>query len=589
MKKLTINSPHISSIYFINNVLLNHIINFLIYLKLRTLGIFIVVIVLQGCQTIKLNNNSIQHQNLNIKKFTGIQQFNNYLDNINQLRKSRTSLINTYKKNECLKNNKDINSTHDCLYPVVIVGSRIIMDSITNNQILNVDEGDIIKHYKNLLIVLRKGKLYSIDIGNKESPQLTPKDSINAYSPYWKHEAWFDEILIDNGMLIVLGYNYQNESSEIIRFKLSEQGHFSFIDNYLIKSNDYFDERDYASRLVNHQFQISIQINLDTSVQIEEQLPKITKVPNDFDGDLNSLNWKSMISVTEIYTSAQDILNPTIYSYITCPINFDKLNCQGIGIISSDDTVDFNDGKNIYLWTPSWYKPLDEISQYTIAIENNIQKQSIFPYHPIIFRISQKDLNVTAAQTQGRPLSTFSFHHKKNNLYMYAALTENSANLINIPDYYFNTDASHMGISLKTINNIQARTLNHKFSDKYFIFGNRYWDTDETLFLKTTNIYNGATNSVDIGHSIDRIETIKNQVLVAGLTPDNNQGISLVPLNDLTNYQQTTLYDRIEGESRSHAFNYNYIDDFLVAGITTYSKDILEYDDDEYWQPITKA
>ena len=78
-------------------------------------------------------------------------------------------------------------------------------------------------------------------------------------------------------------------------------------------------------------------------------------------------------------------------------------------------------------------------------------------------------------------------------------------------------------------------------------------------------------------------------MLVAGLTPDNNQGISLVPLNDLTNYQQTTLYDRIEGESRSHAFNYNYIDDFLVAGITTYSKDILEYDDDEYWQPITKA
>ena len=80
---------------------------------------------------------------------------------------------------------------------------------------------------------------------------------------------------------------------------------------------------------------------------------------------------------------------------------------------------------------------------------------------------------------------------------------------------------------------------------------------------------------------MNRIENVNNNAFVVGETINHDLGVSLL-LND-GQVLQTYFQDRLEGEYRSHAFNFSYIDDHLVTGITTQMKKSAEFEDDEYY------
>ena len=60
---------------------------------------------------------------------------------------------------------------------VVVTGSR---QSITNTQEAGIDEGGIVKQHGNHLVILRRGRLFTVAVGDR---QLRPVDRINAYPP----------------------------------------------------------------------------------------------------------------------------------------------------------------------------------------------------------------------------------------------------------------------------------------------------------------------------------------------------------------------------------------------------------------------
>src|SRR5262245_52334157 len=67
-------------------------------------------------------------------------------------------------------------------------------DSITNNQVSGVDEGDIVKAFDRFFIVLHEGRLYSVDTGGG-SGTLRVADRVDAYQSK-DVDSWIDEILI---------------------------------------------------------------------------------------------------------------------------------------------------------------------------------------------------------------------------------------------------------------------------------------------------------------------------------------------------------------------------------------------------------
>src|SRR5262249_14737524 len=132
---------------------------------------------------------------------------------------------------------------------IVVTGSRI-EESITNTQEAGVDEGDIVKLHGDLLVILRRGRIFTVSIA---SGDLRPIDFINAFPPDVDAGAdWYDEMLVTGDRVIVIGYSYGRGGTEVNRFHLSADGHLSFDDSYHLRSNDYYSSRNYASRLIGH-------------------------------------------------------------------------------------------------------------------------------------------------------------------------------------------------------------------------------------------------------------------------------------------------------------------------------------------------
>lgn len=120
--------------------------------------------------------------------------------------------------------------------------------SIANTQMAGVDEGGIVKNSGEHLVILRRGRLFSVSLAGGG---LTPTDSIDAFPPGIEPgHSWYDEMLVVGDQVTVIGYSYSRGGTEINRFRLSPEGRFSFIDAHHLRANDYYSSSDYASRLI---------------------------------------------------------------------------------------------------------------------------------------------------------------------------------------------------------------------------------------------------------------------------------------------------------------------------------------------------
>jgi hypothetical protein len=111
---------------------------------------------------------------------------------------------------------------------IELTGSRIEpeqLESITNVQTTGVDEGDIVKRAGDYLVVLRRGRIFTIRIG---SDRLEPVSVVNAYAPDADPaRTWYDEMLIADGTVVVIGYSYERGGTEIGLFDLGLMGNFA--------------------------------------------------------------------------------------------------------------------------------------------------------------------------------------------------------------------------------------------------------------------------------------------------------------------------------------------------------------------------
>src|SRR5262245_279926 len=86
-------------------------------------------------------------------------------------------------------------------------------ESITNVQHAGVDEGGIVKLHGNYLVVLRRGRLFTVAIGDRS---LEPISGVNAYAPdIDPRYTWYDEMLISDDNIAVIGFSYERGGTEV--------------------------------------------------------------------------------------------------------------------------------------------------------------------------------------------------------------------------------------------------------------------------------------------------------------------------------------------------------------------------------------
>src|SRR5688572_13796627 len=123
-------------------------------------------------------------------------------------------------------------------------------DSVTNNQHAGVDEGGIVKVHGDHLVILRRGRLFTVRIGDNA---LKPVDAVDAFAPDINPEStWYDEMLVSGDSVVVIGYSYDRGGTEVGLFNINDQGRLSYRSTYHLRSNDYYSSRNYASRLVGN-------------------------------------------------------------------------------------------------------------------------------------------------------------------------------------------------------------------------------------------------------------------------------------------------------------------------------------------------
>ena len=86
--------------------------------------------------------------------------------------------------------------------------------AITNVQEVGVDEGDIVKQVGRFLLVLQDGRIFSVDTRPGGRPGLALADRTNVYRKA-DDDAWYDEMLVYGDRVVITGYSYDQEASQI--------------------------------------------------------------------------------------------------------------------------------------------------------------------------------------------------------------------------------------------------------------------------------------------------------------------------------------------------------------------------------------
>ena len=79
--------------------------------------------------------------------------------------------------------------------------------SITNTQEAGVDEGGIVKLHGEHLVILRRGRLFTVAIGGDD---LRPIAAVDAFGPgIDPRRTWYDELLVSGDKVVVIGFSYE--------------------------------------------------------------------------------------------------------------------------------------------------------------------------------------------------------------------------------------------------------------------------------------------------------------------------------------------------------------------------------------------
>ncbi|MBL8326747.1 MAG: beta-propeller domain-containing protein [Rubrivivax sp.] len=285
----------------------------------------------------------------------------------------------------------------------VAEGTAASADSITNVQTAGVDEGGIVKRAGDHLVILRRGRLFTVRVGGDA---LVPVAAIDAYAPGADPRgAWYDELLISGSTVIVIGYSYARGGTEIGLFELGRQGGLQYRATYHLRSFDYYSARNYASRLVGRKLVFYTPTVLHPwGPPVAQMMPALRRytgnaaVPGEFE---------RILPATRIHRT-DDEFEPdaplALHTVTQCDIDAAALRCEASAVLGPPGRVFYVSQGSVYVWThqvaPRWRQQAAAPSAPGGA-----------PVAPAsaVFRLPMTGAAPTAIKTAGVPTDQMSF------------------------------------------------------------------------------------------------------------------------------------------------------------------------------------
>ena len=433
-------------------------------------------------------------------------------------------------------------------------------ESVTNVQHAGVDEGDIVKVHGNHLVILRRGRLFTVAINDGS---LRPISVSNAFGPDINpRDTWYDEMLISANTIVVIGYSYERGGTEIGLFKIDERGTLDYRFTYHLRSNDYYSSRNYASRLIGDKliFYSPSYLSLDSGDLLQE-FPAVRR----WHRGAKESEFKRIIRPTRVYRPEYEITSPyglSLHTVTVCDLANGGFECDATGVIGPAGHVFYVSPHSVYVWMSDWFRN-----------ERETRMQSM------VYRMPLDGSAPSALRVSGSPVDQFSFLESEDeqlNVLVRADAAgdgmwsaEHAAGdvaLLRTPLSSF-SDGSQSASpdDYQKLPQPKGYTFQNRFIGDYVLYGSGSgWGapvSTKEVDLYATQWRTGKTHTFKVVHGIDRLEALGDDAVVVG-TDGTNLHFTAVRLGTTPeiagNYVRKNAS---QGELRSHGFFYKADDD----------------------------
>ena len=445
------------------------------------------------------------------------------------------------------------------------ITSANMAPSITNKQEAAVDEGDIVKLHRDHLVILRRGRLFTVSVAGGA---MQPIDSIDAYPPgVDARDDWYDEMLIAEDRVVVIGYSYRRGGTEINRFRIDNEGRLSFEDAYQLRSNDYYSGRNYASRLIGRRLVFFSPLFLPPTARDPlAVLPAMRR----WDGTGREPDFKRFVTSRQVYVPPILSANPdteieALHTVTSCDLLARVLDCRATMVLGPDGRSFYVSENAVYIWTTEWRHRL-------VGYER-------VPIGSLLYRIPVDGSAPTAIATRGAPVDQFSFREDMSDRTLNVLVRADNAGDAFWASYHSAGEVALLRIPLSLFGNgkreaeeFRYRPLptpasdefgfNNRFVGDYVLYGtgNGYGRPEsQKASLVAVSVHGGPISELSLPHAVDRIEIMGTDAVVVG-SDEHALYFSTV---DLTSRAAPALGDRYtyidasQAETRSHAFFFN--------------------------------
>ena len=425
-------------------------------------------------------------------------------------------------------------------------------ESVTNTQHAGVDEGGIVKVHGDHLVVLRRGRLFTVAIGDGA---LKPISAVDAFAPDADpNGTWYDEMLVSGNTVVVIGYSYQRGGTEVGLFDITDNGSLSYRSTYHLRSNDYYSSRNYASRLIGNKLIFyAPQYFYAGSKDPFESFPAVRK----WHKDAKPEEFQRIVSATRVYRPQNDFpvgYVSAVHTVTVCDLANGGFDCQATSVIGPPGHVFYVSPDAVFVWASSSGR------------ENR----------SLLFRMPLDGSGPSALRVSGSPVDQFSFLQSEDQYLnvlvrsegngdgMWAAENvSGSVALMRVPIMSF-SDGSEIApaSSYRRLPKPEGYTFQNRFVANYLIYGTGsgwgYPTKDESdksnLFI--VNWSRGDSHSMALPHGVDRIEQMGSDAVIVG-SDGKNLHFSSLRLGQWPEIvSRYTRPDASQGELRSHGFFY---------------------------------
>lgn len=435
-------------------------------------------------------------------------------------------------------------------------------ENITNTQEADVDEGGIVKMHGDTLVILRRGRLFTV---STRQGALRPIDFIDAFPPGVDPRSdWYDEMLVSGNRVIVIGYSYGRGGTEINRFRIDRDGHLEFEDAYHLRSNDYYSSRNYASRLIGTKLIVYSPLYLPYGeVSDFEWAPGLRRWQGNAQGGFQRIVSARQIYVPEPWLDEDEQIDITaLHTVTSCDLAAPVLRCNATAVFGPS-------GRNFYVSSNAVYVWMNN--------PDSRRQEGSGPASALVYRMPLDGGPPSAINAFGAPTDQFSFREDADDGILNVLVhSEGSGDAMWMPEFAGGALALAR-IPIGDFGNGGDTVARHRYhplpragqDGNYYAFQNRFvgnyvlygtgtsWGRSQGggSTVTVAHIRGQGVVQLRVPHGVDRIEQMGNDAVVIG---GDSRDLHFRAV-ELTRGRPTlgddyTLPGASQGETRSQAF-----------------------------------